>query len=137
MNALGLHLLAEYRGCDQQLLNDITRIEQLMCRAAEAAGATIVGATFHPFSPQGVSGVVVVMESHLSIHTWPELGYAATDFYTCGDGQPRIAHELLHRELGATSCEVIVVKRGLVGPVSMQLVEHRTQAPPTEVESVA
>ena len=78
MDTFGQHLLVEYHGCDLSLLNDLCRIEVLMCAAAEAAGATVVTSAFHRFSPQGVSGVVVIEESHLSIHTWPESGYAAT-----------------------------------------------------------
>lgn len=84
-----------------------------MKRAALAAGASIVDATFHRFSPQGVSGVVVVQESHLSIHTWPEYGYAAVDFYTCGECVPDEAHRLLVETLEPTSFEKIVVRRGL------------------------
>lgn len=121
---LGLHLLAEYLGCDPHLLDDVARIERLMTRAAVAAGTTIVRTLFHPFTPHGVSGVVVIMESHLSIHTWPESGYAAVDFYTCGDGDPHKAHELLLRELGAASCELMVVERGLGAARSMRLVSH-------------
>ncbi|RMH41726.1 MAG: adenosylmethionine decarboxylase, partial [Deltaproteobacteria bacterium] len=78
------HVLAEYHGCDPAVLDDRGTIEPLMRRAAQAAGATVVGSMFHEFAPQGVSGVVVVEESHLSIHTWPEYGYAAVDFFTCG-----------------------------------------------------
>jgi S-adenosylmethionine decarboxylase proenzyme len=116
LKALGRHLLVEYRNCDRQLLNDIHQIEQLLRRAAKAAGATVVASVFHPFSPQGITGVVVVEESHLSIHTWPEHGYAAVDFYTCGDCHPERAHEYLKRELGAESAEVMVVMRGLDTP---------------------
>lgn len=112
MKALGRHLLVEYRNCDREILNDIKRIEQLMRRAAREAEATLVASVFHPFSPQGITGIVVVEESHLSIHTWPEHGYAAVDFYTCGDCRPERAHDFLRRELGAEHCEVMVVERG-------------------------
>jgi S-adenosylmethionine decarboxylase proenzyme len=118
LKALGRHLLVEYRNCDRETLNDIHRIEQLMHRAAEEAGATVVASVFHPFSPQGITGVVVVEESHLSIHTWPEYGYAAVDFYTCGDCHPERAHEFLQRELRAEQAEVMVVERGRDAPGS-------------------
>jgi S-adenosylmethionine decarboxylase proenzyme len=112
LKTTGRHLLVEYHGCDTAILNDKTRIEAIMRRAAEAARATVVGTVFHTFSPQGVSGVVVVEESHLSIHTWPEYGYAAVDFYTCGDCLPDSAHECLLSDLAATGFEILEVERG-------------------------
>jgi S-adenosylmethionine decarboxylase proenzyme len=84
-----------------------------MERAAVAAKTTIVGSFFKPFQPQGVSGVVVVQESHLSIHTWPEVGYAAVDFYTCGEGDPMDAHKVLLAGLKAQAFEMMQVDRGL------------------------
>lgn len=131
MDTFGKHLLVEYHGCDTAVLNHVVRIENAMRAAADAAGATVVTSTFHRFSPQGVSGVVVVEESHLSIHTWPECGYAAVDFYTCGDCEPVMAHEYLARALGAQRSEVITVRRGMYpsGP-SMRVQEHyRERAP--------
>jgi S-adenosylmethionine decarboxylase len=125
LKALGKHLLVEYRDCDRETLNNPSRIEQLMRRAALEASATVVASVFHPFSPQGVTGVVVVEESHLSIHTWPEHGYAAVDFYTCGDCRPRRAHEYLHRALGARRSEVMTVERGRDAPErSIQIRSH-------------
>ena len=84
MRALGRHVLAEFYGCSPDILNDTVRIEQIMVNAALEAGAEIREVVFHEFTPQGVSGVVVISESHLAIHTWPELGYAAVDVFTCG-----------------------------------------------------
>jgi S-adenosylmethionine decarboxylase proenzyme len=110
------------------VLNDLTGVEELMKRAARYAGATIVASVFHPFSPQGVSGVVVVEESHLSIHTWPELGYAAVDFYTCGECRPERAHEVLRYELKPTSSERLRVERGIgPGVPSMTLDDHMVE----------
>ena len=85
MNALGRHILAEFFNCDREILNDSGEIEILMKKAALACGATIVSSVFHTFNPHGVSGVVVIAESHLAIHTWPEYGYAAVDVFTCGN----------------------------------------------------
>ena len=82
--ALGKHLLIELEGCPPHLINDLGFIRQSMLTAATEIGATIMGESFHRFSPQGVSGVVVIAESHISIHTWPEHGYAAADIFTCG-----------------------------------------------------
>ena len=112
IGTLGRHLLVEYRGCAGNILNDYDKIESMLQRAAIAAGATLVGKVFHQFTPIGVSGVVVVQESHISIHTWPEEGYAAVDFYTCGDCKPERAHELLLEELEATEFELLTVRRG-------------------------
>ena len=125
MDTFGKHLLVEYHGCDTDVLNQLARIERAMVAAAEEAGATVVTSTFHRFAPQGVSGVVVVEESHISIHTWPECGYAAVDFYTCGDCEPLRAHEILRDSLGAERSEIISVRRGLypAGP-SMRVRRH-------------
>ncbi len=112
MNTHGRHLLVEYYGCPHDTLNDRDAIEQAMHKAAIAADTTIVTSTFHRFAPQGVSGVVVVEESHLSIHTWPEHGYAAVDFFTCGDSDPTLAHGVLIKALGATHAEVMTLNRG-------------------------
>lgn len=128
MNTLGRHLLAEYSGCDAAVLNDLKQVEALMCAAARAAQTTVVASVFHPFAPQGVSGVVVIEESHLSIHTWPEHGYAAIDFYTCGEAAPELAHEFLREALGATHAELMLVDRGMAGPAdSLGLRYHRKE----------
>ena len=131
MDTFGQHLLAEYHGCDNELLNDPRRIETLMRAAAEAAQATVVASTFHCFSPQGVSGVVVIEESHLSIHTWPECGYAAVDFFTCGECEPSRAHELLQAELSAQRAEVMMIHRGTYPPgPSMRIQRHALEHGP-------
>lgn len=114
----GIHLLIEYHGCDPQILNDVARIETLMLDAARAAGTTVVTSTFHPFAPHGVSGVVVVKESHLSIHTWPEHGYAAVDMYTCGACPLEPAQALLRDGLSARRTEQLTVHRG-DGPMTL------------------
>ena len=84
-NALGRHILVEFFGCNSEILNDVIVIEKSMVDAAKEAQATIINSTFHHFSPYGVSGVVVIQESHLAIHAWPEYQYAAVDIFTCGD----------------------------------------------------
>ncbi len=80
---LGIHYIIELYECNSKILDDLIKIESALNYSADIAGATIISSKFHKFSPQGVSGVVVIAESHLSIHTWPELGYAALDLYTC------------------------------------------------------
>lgn len=113
MNTTGRHLLVEYVGCNFDALNDVDQIRSLMERAARAAHMTIVQSCFHPFIPQGVTGVVVLEESHLSIHTWPEIGYAAVDLYTCGGGEPALAHEVLRLGLESQAFEMLEIDRGL------------------------
>ncbi|MBC7171997.1 MAG: adenosylmethionine decarboxylase [Polyangiaceae bacterium] len=113
MDTLGRHLLLELRGCDGAVLDDQARVERLLRAAAEAAGATVVQSAFHRFSPQGVTGVVVLEESHFSVHTWPETGYAAADFFTCGECHPERAVELLSEGLRAESVEVLSLDRGV------------------------
>lgn len=113
MRTLGRHLIAEFYGCNSSTLNDVAKIEQEMLRAAHAVGATVVGHTFHKFAPQGVSGSVVIAESHLSIHTWPEKGYVSVDIYTCGGLNPRPGFRRLSKALGAQSRRVQEIVRGL------------------------
>ncbi len=85
LKPLGRHVLAEIHGCPFDVLNDVKKVESIMVNAALESGAEVREVVFHKFSPQGISGVVVISESHLAIHTWPELGYAAVDVFTCGD----------------------------------------------------
>lgn len=79
---LGRHILVEYYNCDENILKDPRLIENFMNDSALNAKATIVDSVFHHFNPWGVSGAVIIAESHLTIHTWPEYGYAAADFFT-------------------------------------------------------
>jgi len=83
--ALGRQMTVEFYDCDSGFLADAEAMKRLFVRAAEAAGAHVVGATFHAFEPQGVSGVVVISESHFAVHAWPEHDYAAVDLFTCGE----------------------------------------------------
>lgn len=112
VDTLARHLLCEYRGCAPDLLDDLQAMEALLRESAAAAGATVLAAQFHRFRPQGVSGVLLIAESHLSLHTWPEAGYAAVDFYTCGRCDPHRAHEVIARGLRATETETLLVTRG-------------------------
>jgi S-adenosylmethionine decarboxylase len=85
-----------------------------MVEAARRAQATIVDVVFHEFNPFGISGVVVIAESHLAVHTWPEYGYAAVDVFSCGDTlQPRVAVDYLVEQFGAGRTSVVEVQRGV------------------------
>lgn len=113
MNALGRHILAELYGCNAAILNDVGMVEQVMVEAAQEAGAEVREVAFHHFSPQGVSGVVVISESHLAIHTWPEYSYAAVDVFTCGDKvDPWDAFRRLAEKMQADEVEATEVMRG-------------------------
>ena len=101
-SALGHQLLVEYYGCDPDLLNDTEYIRNTMLEAVRVSGATVVGEVFHRFNPHGVSGVVVIAESHFAIHTWPEYDYAAVDLFTCGeDVNPQCGFDYISRALKA------------------------------------
>ncbi len=114
MEARGTHIICELSGCNPEKLTDVVGVQNVMMSAAREANAEILKVAFHRFQPQGVSGVVVIAESHLSIHTWPESGYAAVDFYTCGDHtDPWRACEYAAQRLGATSMLTTEVKRGI------------------------
>ncbi|MEO0646648.1 MAG: polyamine aminopropyltransferase [Cyanobacteria bacterium J06650_10] len=113
MKSLGRHILVEFHGCSVEILNDVPRIEQSMLDAATQSGATIISSVFHHFSPFGVSGVVVIQESHLAIHTWPEYGYAAVDLFTCGDSvNPWVSYESLKGAFEAAHGSAIEINRG-------------------------
>lgn len=113
MKTIGRHLIAEYYGCDVDVLDDSAFIREHMVEAAIRCGATVMSETFHHFEPHGVSGTVVISESHLSIHTWPESGYVAVDIYTCGGLDPRPGFRYLAERLGARQSRVQEILRGL------------------------
>lgn len=133
MNALGRHILAEFYECDADILNDAQRIENYMKRAALECGATIVSSTFQTFNPHGVSGVIVIAESHLAIHTWPEYGYAAVDVFTCGETvDPAVANEALKEYLKAKKVTTVQLNRGELN-LQNQVLHHK----PTLEEEIA
>ncbi len=83
--ALGTHLILEFYGCDPGTLKEVPYVEEAFLRAAKESKTHVVTHSFHQFKPYGVSGVVVIEESHYSIHTWPEYAYAAIDLFYCSD----------------------------------------------------
>lgn len=114
MNALGKHLLVELKDCNASLLQSLEDVRRIMVEAAEVASATIVDVSFHEFNPFGISGMVIIAESHLSIHTWPEYGYAAVDVFTCGDIiKPEDAADYLIRAFQSENPSVVGMQRGL------------------------
>ena len=114
-NALGRHVLCEAYGCDPKVLDDKDQVENIMVQAALHAGAEVREVAFHKFAPQGVSGVVVISESHLAIHTWPEYEYAAIDVFTCGDTvDPWNALNYMLEHFKAKDTDSSEVKRGVI-----------------------
>ena len=115
MKTLGTQLIVELYGCNKKIIDDNKLVEKIMIEAAHAANATVVTQTFHKFSPQGVSGVVVIAESHLAIHTWPEHGYCAIDVYTCGNQtNNEAAVDLLVKNFEATQVNTTSIQRGFL-----------------------
>jgi S-adenosylmethionine decarboxylase len=115
LNALGTHLLLELRDCNEKILKNVESVKEIMLAAAKEAKATIIGNNFHEFNPFGVSGVIIIAESHLTIHTWPEYGYAAVDIFTCGDLlQPEKAVKYLVKKFECKNPSVVEMKRGIL-----------------------
>jgi len=115
LTALGTHLLVELKNCNTKILNDVKKIEEILVSAAQEAKATIIETKFHKFSPYGISGVVVIAESHLTIHTWPEHGYAAVDIFTCGETlHPSVAADYIIARLQSKNPSIVEMKRGLL-----------------------
>ena len=109
----GTHLVADLHGIARDKLCDADAIDALLRQAAVAAGATIVYSHFHAFGAgQGITGVVLLAESHISIHTWPELGFAALDIFMCGQAQPRRALTLIEASLAPASSAIQELPRG-------------------------
>ena len=122
---LGQHVLAEFFECDPNTLNSLDKVEKYMMDAALECGATIVQKCFHMFSPHGVSGVVIISESHLAIHTWPELGYAAVDLFTCGwKCDPKVAYEVLKTKFNSKNASFSELKRGILSPETLKVAQE-------------
>ena len=114
MEALGRQILVEFYDCDTMVMNDEDLIREILLEGVRRSKATIVSDTFHTFNPHGVSGVVVIAESHVAIHTWPEHGYAAVDIFTCGDTiDPWIIQQYLETAFSAGNVSSMEMKRGL------------------------
>ncbi len=111
---LGDHYIVEASGCNPEIIGNIQRVQEILVEAAARAKVTIWNISFHRFPPNGVSGVIVIAESHISIHTWPEVGYAAIDIYTCGDSTlPEEAVKYAIKGFGATHVHVTEITRGI------------------------
>jgi S-adenosylmethionine decarboxylase len=111
---VGRHYIVEASGCNPKVIRSVEKVQDILVRAAEKAGAKVWAISFSKFPPNGVSGVVVISESHISTHTWPELKYAALDIYTCGakvDPERGVVYAL--EAFGATSSHITEITRGI------------------------
>ena len=105
----------ELRDCNPEILKDLNKVKGALVAAAKEAKATIIDVSFHEFNPFGISGMVVIAESHLSIHTWPEYSYAAVDIFTCGDIiKPEVAAQFLIKRFESKTPSVVEMKRGIL-----------------------
>ena len=111
----GYHLMMELFGCEQEKINSRKFPHLLVKNAVKKAGLTNLGSRFHQFDPQGVTGFTLLAQSHISLHTWPEYGYAAIDIFTCGNTvQPEKAARVLVKELRAKNHTVLEIQRGIL-----------------------
>jgi len=124
--ALGTHLLIELKNCNPEILKDLESVKNILVDAAKKANATIISVNFHEFNPFGISGVVVIAESHLTIHTWPEYGFAAVDVFTCGETiKPEIAAQYIIEAFECKVPSIVEMKRGIIS--------HRNEKLPHKV----
>ena len=135
MNALGTHLLVELRDCNPEILKSLEKVRNALVSAAKEARATIVDISFHEFNPFGISGVVVIAESHLTIHTWPEYNYAAVDIFTCGEViKPEVAASFLINQFESKSPSVVEIKRGILSHENKRLPHKVSSCDPSDTQ---
>ena len=112
--SIGHHYIVEASGCDPKIISSVDKVQQILVKAAEIAEAQVWSISVNRFPPQGVSGVIVISESHISTHTWPEYGYVALDFYTCGDSvDPEKAVFYAVGAFGASTSHITEITRGI------------------------
>jgi len=112
--SIGHHYIVEASGCDPKIISSVEKVQQILVKAAEIAGAHVWSISVNRFPPNGVSGVVVISESHISIHTWPEYRYGALDLYTCGsDVDPEKAVFYAVEAFGAATSHITEITRGI------------------------
>lgn len=111
---IGHHYIVEASGCDPKIISSIEKVQQILVKAAEISGAQVWSVSINRFPPKGVSGVIVISESHISTHTWPEFGYGALDFYTCGNEiDPEKAVVYAVEAFGASTSHITEITRGI------------------------
>jgi len=111
-NDFGTHYLIDFVDCNPEVIKFVEPAKKVMLQALNECGATIIGDIFHQFEPFGVSGAVLIAESHSSFHSWPENNFAAVDIFTCGDMKPEVAVDIMKKGFGARAANVKVYVRG-------------------------
>ena len=130
MYALGTHLLVELKDCNPDILKNLEKVRSALVSAAKKAKATVIDFSFREFQPFGISGIVVIAESHLTIHTWPEYGYAAVDIFTCGDIiKAEVAASYVIKQLESKNPSIVEMKRGILSHKNEKLPHKVTLRP--------
>lgn len=111
MTHLGIHLIADFFDCDSSVINDTESVEKIMTESVIISGATLIKPFFHRFSPQGISGIIVVAESHFAIHTWPEHSAAAVDIFSCAEFNYTAALRFIKKNLKSKKSSIIQIAR--------------------------
>jgi S-adenosylmethionine decarboxylase len=112
--SIGKHVIADYYDCNRMIIDDLEKIQLIMRQAATDSGATVLDSKFHRFSPCGVSGIFLISESHLAIHTWPEYCYVAFDLFTCGSKiDPTRCLKMLEKNFEAERVSISEIDRGI------------------------
>jgi S-adenosylmethionine decarboxylase proenzyme len=111
--AVGRHLIVEMWNCKPSYLANVNRIRRAMIHAAALVGNTVIDSMFHEFQPWGITGILLLAESHMSVHTWPERSYAAFDMFSCGSADPAPAFDYIAANLGCVDWSMIKLERGL------------------------
>jgi S-adenosylmethionine decarboxylase len=112
-DTVGAHVLADFWGCQYDKLDDAQILVKSLKQAAKNANMTILGEVSYKFDPQGFTGILLLAESHISIHTYPEHGFAAIDVYTCGGGMTQKAIDFLKDVLRPQHVNEMVIRRGI------------------------
>lgn len=113
-SAFGDHYLVDYHGCDPEIIQAVEPTQEALLLAATRCGSTIIEYHFHQFSPHGVSGIILIAESHISVHTWPERDFAAFDIFMCGDAKPEMSIPVLKQHFYPERMEITEHLRGMV-----------------------
>ncbi len=108
----GKHYIVEYIGCNPLRLKSVKDVKPALLKAVKVSEATMIKSFFHQYKPFGVTGIILISESHFSIHTWPEHAYVTFDILTCGTMKPLAAVELLKKYFQAKTVKTKVIRRG-------------------------
>lgn len=134
MYALGTHLLVELRECNPDIIKSLEKVRNALVSAAKEAGATIVNISFHEFNPFGISGVVVISSSHMTIHTWPEYSYAAVDLFCCDTIDLNKAASYLIEQFECKNPSIVEMKRGILSHNNEKIPHKVSCASPPDAE---